>query len=351
MSQYLLHLVKDSDLNRWKRLFHNAQYPLYTKSLHYAHIQKLNGRKVETYLLERDGTDLVGAHFSLKPALGGIFKTADLVSGIVIHKEATKDDLIVLLDYFLQWAKKHGAAVARINPWIPASIGQNSAIASKCVQEALLQKGFGIGAKPVHTYWVDLTKPEADILAAMKSQTRRKIRKATKVGFEVEHITTPKRNKIDLFWKAYQRLGQEKDFNTLSYERFFAEVEALLKTGAVLFVFKYKGVVINIALATSFGITSYYHGALNPDYKDLEGCPSPGHYVQWHMMTYMKNAGYALYDMAFCPGPEPYKEHPQYNMWRFKHSFGGQHVEFMPQYVKKTNVLLGTLFMLIKRKV
>ncbi|ALO15771.1 putative protein involved in methicillin resistance [Salinivirga cyanobacteriivorans] len=349
MSQYNICKVSEENAGKWNQLFEKAHFPFYTKSIYYAHVQKLNGRLVETYVVEKKGVSVCGAHFTIKKSLRGFIKTADLVSGITIHKSAAKDDIRFLLEKFIMWAKKQGAAVLRINPWIPLSINDLQVKLSNDIHELLTDYGFRHNNDHLHTYWIDLTKSEKELLSAMKPQTRRKIRKAIKAGFEVEHITKPEKSKIDLFWTAYQKLGHQKDFDTLSYDRFFAEVEALLKTGAVLFFFKFNHTIVNTALATSFGIASYYHGALNAEYKNLEGCPSPGHFVQWYMMIYMKKMGLKTYDMAFCPGPEPIENHPQYNMWRFKYSFRGQHVAFMPSYIKKGKMLLGSLFMWIKK--
>ncbi|MCD4677608.1 MAG: peptidoglycan bridge formation glycyltransferase FemA/FemB family protein, partial [Desulfobacula sp.] len=90
--------------------------------------------------------------------------------------------------------------------------------------------------------------------------------------------------------------------------------------------------------------------AMNPEFKKLEGCPPPGSIAQWAMIKAMKAQGMKIYDMGFCPGHVPLKEHPHYQIWRFKYGFGGDHVEFLPTYGIIMQPIKGKVFHYLKYK-
>lgn len=201
-----------------------------------------------------------------------------------------------------------------------------------------------------HTYWIDLTLSEEELLKKMNSQTRRNISKGIKSGILIEEFNSPNDNLVEIFWSFYNKLGNTKGFETLNKVRFHFEVDSLMKNDlATIFLMRYKGEIINVALVSNFGVATYYHGALNPEYKKLKDCPSPGHLAQWYIIKYLKTKGIKIYDMAFCPGPYPIRTHSHFGIWQFKYGFGGFHIEFIPTYGKPINSITGNIFKTLSR--
>ncbi|MBW6480698.1 MAG: peptidoglycan bridge formation glycyltransferase FemA/FemB family protein [Bacteroidales bacterium] len=336
--------IEEKESDRWNSFYLNSVYPVFSGSLSYLKAQKTKGRTIETFILEDNNENVAGAHYTLKSYFGGALKTADILSGIFFKNNLTYDALFYLIEHFIEWAVQKKASYVRIAPGFPNTIaGENSGYQA-VFDEVFKRPGLQEIEKGRHTYWIDMTHSENQLLMGMQPQTRRKIRSAASAGLDVEYHLTYEEEKFMIFWELYQKLGKRKGFNMLSKERFREKVKAFLDAGACLFFLKYKGHLINIALATNYGIGYYYHGALNEGYKNLEGCPSSGHYMQWVIIQYLKGLGLKTYDMAGCPGPVPVPGHPRFDMWRFKYGFGGDHVQMMPVYGKVLKPLRGNLF-------
>jgi hypothetical protein len=338
----------DTDERRWERLSSESRFSNYLISMQYEYSREKYGRSTSTFIFTRDGLDIAGVHYSIKKSWGGIFSTADIISGILFREDPEADILKFVLDHFTDFARINRVSIIRVSLWVPKEVNGSSSEYSEEFSTGFLQGGFKQLHSGKHTYWIDLTLPVEKLKMNMDSHTRRRIRKAETAGFTMESIDYFSEEYSEVFYKMYSQLGLQKGFKTLTKERFHDEVKALFLAGATLFLLKFRDEVINISLATNFGISSYYHGAINPSYKMAIGCPSPGHYVQWSMMMYMKQRGIRVYDMAYCPGPSPIVGHPQYDMWRFKYGFGGNHIEYFPTYYKILQPLRGKIVQYLK---
>jgi lipid II:glycine glycyltransferase (peptidoglycan interpeptide bridge formation enzyme) len=300
---------------------------------------------VTSFVFLKEGEDIAGAHYIIKESTTGLIKTADILSGIIFKNEPDSETISYILEHFINWAKGKRASFMRFNPWVPLTIQGQKPIFTELFYKNLKKYGFEPLTKGMSTYWIDLTLSEEKLLQNMNPGTRSKIRKAMNSGIEVEVLRKPDQKIIHVFWQLYCNLGKRKDFNLLSEKRFKEEVTVLMDNNqADMFILRFSDVIVNIALVSNFSNSMYFHGAVNPEYKTLERCPPPGHFAQWIIITYMKSLGLKIYDMAFCPGAVPYENHPDFDMWRFKHSFGGMYVEFIPVYGKILKPVRGKIF-------
>ena len=251
----------------------------------------------------------------------------------------------------MNWAKRNKVSYARINSWLPKIVDSKPVNYSIEIEGLLKNKGFTPIAKPKHTYWIDLTQSEEVLLEKMKRQTRYDARQGEKNGLEIQQFTTPDEKSIDVFLKLYNSLGNQKGFEILAEAKMKSELYLLLTNKlATLFLLTFNGIVVNASLVGSYGYAQYLYGAINPNFKQLKGCPPPGAIAQWEMIKEMKRRGLALYDMGFCPGPVPDPNHPKYPIWRFKYGFGGEPVEFLPVYGKVIQPIRGRLFYFLNVK-
>lgn len=347
-AQYLVEQIFKTDKARWNQLLYNSLYPSYHQTIAYEYSKEINNRKVSTFIFTLKGEDIAGVHYSIKKSKYNLLTTADIISGFIFKNEAEEPLLRFIIEHFIGFAKKNKVSYIRINPWLPKTVKGNHTGYESLFNNVLTQ--FDDLTEGRHTYWIDLTKSEDELLKSMKPQTRRKIKKGIKSGLQLETYNTFDAEKVESFYQLYSKLGANKDFATLSKINFFEEVKSLMDEGAVLFFLKFQNIVVDVALTSNIGIATYYHGAVNLDYKKLEGCPPPGHYMQWVMIKHMKSKGLKTYDMAFCPGPVPQKGHPNYGMWRFKYEFGGVHVQFLPVYGKVLKPLRGRIFKYFRYK-
>ena len=337
--------LSPGDEPRWDTFINQAEYPSYRASIPYQHLQCGLRQEVATFLFEDNNETVAGVHYVLKESAGRFLTTADLQSGIMFTNNLKTENLISIVDHFSAWAKSKGASYMRITPWIPSLIGSERVVISEELNNALGKRGFSEIEAPRSTYWIDLEKGEDELLGAMRGKTRYDIKNAYKKGLRVNTVVTPDTVLIEKFWALYRQLGQSKGFRILTEGKFKNMVKTLLTNKlATLFVTKYNSEDVNLSLASSTGISSYLFGAIDPGFKNFEECPPPGNFAQWEMMRSMKAKGLKIYDLGFSPGDIPEKEHPQYEIWRFKYGFGGTYVMFLPVYGKVIRGIRGRLF-------
>lgn len=337
--------IKKDGKERWTSLLQSYFFPSYMQSLDYEYSKENKGRKVSTFIFQQESRDIAGVHYSIKRSPLNILSTADIISGIVFRESPSLELLSYIVNHFIEFAQKNRVSFIRINPWLPKSIAGEQTDFEMLFNKVLLKKGFHVLEEGRHTYWIDLAKSEEELLNNMKRQTRYEVRQGLKSEIQTCTYEEQDVGLVDQFWKQYKILVEKKGFGGYTVQQFKHEVSTLLSAGlANLYVFKYRNQIINYSIASNFGVAAYLHGAIDYRFKDLEGCPSPGQLAQWKMITNAKAQGAKIYDMGFCPGPVPLKEHPAYKIWRFKYGFGGDHVEYLPVYGKAIKPVSGKIF-------
>ncbi|MFW5803653.1 MAG: lipid II:glycine glycyltransferase FemX [bacterium] len=339
------------DKKRWNSLLQESLTPSYRQTMEYAESKEINNRATATFIFQRNNEDIAGVHYSTKSLFFSKLKTCDIQSGVIWKESPDEISLSYIVNHFIDWAQKNKAAFISFSPWLPLKIDGETTNFEKIYNKILNEKKFTIAKKGRHTYWLDLKLTEDLLLKKMRRKTRYDVKQGIKSNIVITEVTAPDNTIIHRFWELYSKLGKQKNFNILKEGIFKHNVNFFLKSGlASLFVAKFGERIINISLASKIGIASYMYGAINPDFKKLEGCPPPGHVAQWEMIKTMKRIGLKNYDMGFCPGPIPNPEHPAYQIWRFKYGFGGMHVEFLPTYVKVLKPISGRVIRYLKYK-
>ena len=336
-------------MKEWNNLLVSSSNCSYLSSMAYAGTKACSGKNIETYLFRNEEGDFAGGRYILKNLLYKTIRVSDILSGFIFKDEPDSNTWLYLLDHFILWSKSNNACFIRFNPWLPSAIAGEMTSYSRNLVSVLKEKGF-IPVQPCrHTYWINLTRSEEEILKRMKRKTRYEIIRALKSDLITERFDTPSNDQFEIFWNLYQRLGHEKDLNTLGKEQLKKEFFALMDSGfASLFIVRCKNVAINVSLCSKVGRAAYLYGAMDPDFKSIPGCTSPGQIAQWEMIKYLKSINIKIYDLGFCPGPVPVASHPNYPIWRFKYGFGGDHVEYMPVFGKMLKPFRGRLFQLFK---
>jgi hypothetical protein len=339
------------DENRWTLLLSIAKHSNYMVSMPYAYSKDVDGRFTTSFIFSKDNIDIAGAHYSLVKSSLSLITVSDLKSGILFREDADPEIFRSILDHYLNWAKNNNVSFARINSWLPKIIDDRTITYSAEIEEFIHSKGFIRIVPPKHTYRIDLLQSEEELLKKMHTQTRYRVRQGLRSDIETIVYEKPEDEIIDKFWNQYRKIGEKKNFTMYNEGKFKHEIFALMQANlAKLFVEKFENTIINFSLASNLKIAYNMHGAINPEFKKLNGCPSPGQLAQWEMIRKVKSQGSVIYDMGFCPGPTPILEHPKFPIWSFKHGFGGSAVEFLPVYGKVLKPLRGRLFHFLNKK-
>jgi hypothetical protein len=336
--------ITNRNRHRWSQLLSGACNASYIASCEYQLSKERLNRKLYSFIFARNGEDIAGVHYSVKSILGGFVKIADAPAGVLFKSSPTIDDLLIILEHYINWAKGKNISYIRLTPWVPAVLDGKQTEVSLLMERALMYVGFKPIAPGRHSYWIDLTLDEMTLLNKMHRKTRYEIKQGLKSDIKFEVYTEINEGILNSFWYLYNNLAQGKRFSAYDEIGFKTEVKVLVESNlANLYVAKCAGEIVNFSMCSKLGLSFYLHGAINPDFKHFPGCTSPGQIAQWRMLTDLKSQGLETYDMGFCPGPVPIKEHPAYNIWRFKFGFGGIPVQYSPTYGKIIKPIVGSL--------
>ncbi len=199
-----------------------------------------------------------------------------------------------------------------------------------------------------HTYRLDVSKSEDELMKGMKKNTRYYVRKAQKVGVEIS--TSTDINDIEPFFDLYQKTVERQHFVPYDKKFFTDEFESFSKDNSVeLFFAKYDDKVISTAMIVYYADTAYYHhGAsirLNPDVY-------ASYLLQWEVIKRIRERGIKIYDFfGIAPTDDP--NHPRAGLTKFKRGFGGERTRFMHTMdypIDKLRYALVYAFVLLERK-
>jgi lipid II:glycine glycyltransferase (peptidoglycan interpeptide bridge formation enzyme) len=195
-----------------------------------------------------------------------------------------------------------------------------------------------------HTFILDLTKSEDDLLRAMQPKTRYNIKVAQKHGVIVREDNSPEA------FAAYLKLEHE----TTSRQGYYAHNdtyhtimwETMHAAGiAHLFTAVYQEKILAAWIIFVWHDTAYYpYGASSRDHRETMA-PT---LMLWEIAKWAKQKGLKKFDLWGAMGPtptgEPDTNDPWYGFHRFKQGFNPALVEFVGSYDLVIQPFLYSLF-------
>jgi lipid II:glycine glycyltransferase (peptidoglycan interpeptide bridge formation enzyme) len=193
-----------------------------------------------------------------------------------------------------------------------------------CIGKPLMRAAADV--QPPDTVLVDLRRPEAEILAAMKSKCRYNIRLAGKKGVAVEEAGL---DSVPVFYELYRETS-ERDRIVLHPELYYRRLIALAAErrasgelgapDARLWIARHEGHALAAIITLFFGGQAVYlYGASSDEKRNL----MPAYALQWAAIRAAKAAGCSSYDLFGIP-PTDDPSHPMAGLYRFKTGFGGE---------------------------
>lgn len=183
-----------------------------------------------------------------------------------------------------------------------------------------------------HTFLVDLTKSEEELLAAMSQKTRYNVRLAQRRGVTVQedHSDAAFETYLRLTFATAKRQGFYAHDET--YHRKMWQVLHLTMRGAErepmahLLTATWKEQVLVVWMVFVFNRVLYYpYGASSDEYRELMA----SNLMMWEAIRFGKRVGCHTFDLWGSLGPDPDPKDPWYGFHRFKSGYGGQLVEFV----------------------
>ena len=175
-----------------------------------------------------------------------------------------------------------------------------------------------------HTVMIDLKKPEEELLADMRRQTRYEVRRAAKLEIIVE--TSNSEAIFKEFHQVQVETARRQNFVPPDLKTLLAEREAL---DSVIYIAKTKdGEPIAYGLIIKDGKEAEYYEAAST----LLNRKLPGAYaLLWQAMKDLKAAGYERFNLwGIAPAGQPH--HRYAGVTTFKTGFGGEIVEYVPAH-------------------
>ena len=169
------------------------------------------------------------------------------------------------------------------------------------------------------TFWLDLTKSEEELLAAMHPKARYNLRLAEKHGVIVEEDNSDAA--FEKFWTLTDQTAKRQGFYAHD-KRYFELMWETLKTKiAHLFVAKYQGEILAAWIIFKYDNKIYYpYGASSDQHRELQA-PS---LMLWKTAIGGKSHGCKVYDLWGVEEGKGFTD--------FKAKFGPKTVEFVGTY-------------------
>lgn len=177
-----------------------------------------------------------------------------------------------------------------------------------------------------HTVIIDLTKPEDELLANMRRQTRYEVRRAAKQGITVEKSQSEEIFKE--FRKVQAETAKRQGFVPPNLKTLMAEREAFGDNIAIYVAKTDDGKPIAYGMIIKDGKEGDYYEAASTELNRK----MPGAYaLLWQVMRDLKAEGYERFNLwGIAPPGQP--NHRYAGVTTFKTGFGGEVVEYVPAH-------------------
>ena len=198
-----------------------------------------------------------------------------------------------------------------------------------------------------HTVIIDLNKPEDELLANMRRQTRYEVRRAAKQGIIVE------KNNDEAIFKEFRKVqaatAKRQGFVPPNLKTLLAEKESFGENIAIYVAKTSDGQPIAYGMIIKDGKEGDYYEAASTDLNRK----MPGAYaLLWQVMKDLKAEGYERFNLwGIAPAGQP--NHRYAGVTTFKTGFGGEVVEYVPAHdlvISKVRYMADFAFETLRKK-
>jgi lipid II:glycine glycyltransferase (peptidoglycan interpeptide bridge formation enzyme) len=229
------------------------------------------------------------------------------------------DDLVQLKSELMPFAKKHGVFSIKIEP--------------ELMHDTDMSPLGGFKTSPVQynfaTVLVDLSPSLDDILAGMNQKGRHAVRRAERDGVTVKAVKSDDEN-CKTMYDLLAETGKGARFAVRPPEYYKRFYQRYGKNGQLFFAY-FEGRVVAGAFAMVQGKKSMYKDGASVRERPAYGA---SHLLQWHVIQWAKKMGSLEHDLAGAPPLASVhdKDHPFYNIGRFKRQFNDEVTEYVGAY-------------------
>lgn len=322
-SNLVRNLYTQEHLDRWNAFVAQAPSGHLMQSCEWGDFKAAQGWRVERIGIERDGQIVAGAQMLLRPLPLLPLTVAYIPKGPIVDLQdnGTMNELLPALH---QAARNQRAVFLKIEPNLPDD---------SHVHNVLKQCGFRPSTQtnqPRSTIVINLSSGEDAVMANMRRNTRRLIRRAAREGVE---IADGEGRDLDDFYRVLRSTAEIKDIPIHQIAFYKQMWEAFQGTGAAkLLLAKYQGEIVAAKMIFVFGDKSMHlWGGTSDKGRDVYA----SYLIQWEAIKWAMSRGCKYCDLWGIPdeigemlkqGQDVPKER-QGGLWgvyTFKRGFGGE---------------------------
>jgi lipid II:glycine glycyltransferase (peptidoglycan interpeptide bridge formation enzyme) len=256
----------------------------HVQTTRWAEVKEVVGWGAARVVVRRDGKPLAGCQLLLR-RLGSLGSIAYAPRGPVLADSAGPDVLEASLDALDELVRAERVRYLKVQP--PA--GREDAVAR------LEARGYfpsGLETAPTATVLVDLRRPPEEILAAMRTNTRRNIRRAQRTGVSVR---AGDEGDLGAFYGLVQATGRRQGFSPYP-ARYYEQIwRSFAPRGqAQLLLAEHAGMTLSAVLLVAFGQSAIYKmgGWSGPGAR-----VRPNELIHWAAIEWARERGYRYYDL------------------------------------------------------
>lgn len=279
-----------------------------------------------TRLAFKRGSDIV-AMASIATRRLGPFKAMAVSKGPALDY-ADADLVETVFQHLERRARGLGIVWLKIDPDVVVATGIPGSADEKPERGAeisalLKARGWRFSEAQVqfrNTLKIDLSASEAEILAGMSGNTRRKIRVAAKQGVTIRAASL---DDLPALYRLYQVTAERDEFLIRPFAYYRSAWEKFMRAGlAQALIAEYDGRAIAHVILFHFGRRCwYFYGAsANEERKRM-----PNYALQWEAIKWAKAQGYGIYDMWGAPDTLDESD-ALWGVYQFKRGFRGTFV-------------------------
>lgn len=326
----------------WKEIMKKHPEANFLQSPSYGKMNEILGNKTISLDFGKDGYGLA----IVRDAKRGRY--LEIPCGPLIDWE-DKKIIKEAFEKITEVAKENNCVFVRIRPQLISN-----------PENLKLLEDFGLKKSPMHlaaehTVMIDLDKPEEELLAKMRRQTRYEVRRAEKLGIEVT------RDDSEEIFKEFHEIQVEtakrQGFIPPNLKVLMAEREAFGKN-ITIYTAKVakeapsdlpKTEVVAYGLVIADGLEGVYYEAASTELNRK----LPGAYaIIWQAMRDLKKDGYKRFNLwGIAPAGQP--NHRYAGVTTFKTGFGGEVVEYVAAHdlvISKVRYLKDFVVETIRKK-
>ena len=315
---YTVREIRDAEPSEWDSLLEDAPGGGHVLQSHeWGEFKKRIGWRPVRLVLERNG-EVVGVGqflaYDTVPIPGSLWYCTK-GPWLPWHDE---DAVRAFFEGVRNLARRQGAHTIKIEPEV---LEREKDVKALLFEEIGFKKArYDLNQKT--TMLIDLSAPEEELLAKMKSKTRYNIRLAARKGVEV--IEPPFEEAWEAFFDLLKTTADRNGFPIRRSPEYLHDVMKTMHDAGKgrLFFATHEGTPLAGIYSFTFGEKYWYiYGASRDEKRNL----MPSYLLQWEVMRWAKRNGLRYYDMVGVPNPDNLNEGDSlWGVYKFKVGFGGE---------------------------